>query len=98
MSENAIKLCKNTEGFWVPNVNRNKCINCGLCLKKCTSQNPTYNNNIAPKCYAMMASDEIRKISSSGGMFTVAAEYILEQGGYVCGAAYKKILQLSILS
>lgn len=88
--KNAIKLCKNTEGFWVPNVNRNKCINCGLCLKKCTSQNPTYNNNIAPKCYAMMASDEIRKISSSGGMFTVAAEYILEQGGYVCGAAYKK--------
>lgn len=88
--KNAIELKKNLEGFLVPAINRNKCINCGLCLKKCTSENPVYKNNSDPKCYAMMASDEVRKISSSGGMFTVAAEYILEQGGYVCGAAYKE--------
>lgn len=88
--KDAINLKENSEGFLVPDVNRNKCVNCGLCLKKCTSENPTYKNNANPKCHAMMASDEIRKISSSGGMFTVAAEYILEQGGYVCGAAYKE--------
>lgn len=86
----AITLVKNSEGFLVPSVNRNKCVTCGLCLKKCTSENPLYKNNAVPKCYAMMASDEIRKISSSGGMFTVAAEYVLNQGGYVCGAAYNK--------
>lgn len=86
----AIRLEKNSEGFWTPGVDRNKCVNCGLCLKKCTSKNPVYKNNPDPKCYAMMASDEVRKVSSSGGMFTVAAEHILEQGGYVCGAAYKE--------
>lgn len=57
--------------------------------KKCIDLNPSYNNGEMPKCYAMMANDEIRKISSSGGMFTVAANYILDKGGYVCGAAYK---------
>lgn len=88
--KDAIHLKKNIEGFLVPNVNRNKCINCGLCLKKCTSVNPVYKNVTEPKCYAMMASDETRRISSSGGMFTVAAEYIMEQGGYVCGAAYNE--------
>ena len=37
-----------------------------------------------------MANDEIRMKSSSGGMFTLLAEYVLDKGGYVCGAAYDK--------
>lgn len=86
----AIKMVKNKDGFLVPEVDQEKCINCGICLKKCTSLNPVYKNNSNPVCNAVMASDEIRKISSSGGMFTVAAEYVIEQGGYVCGAAYKE--------
>jgi len=86
----AIEMKKNSMGFLNPVVNTTKCVKCGLCLRKCTSENPVYKNSTDPKCYAMMASDEVRKTSSSGGMFTVAAEYILEQGGYVCGAAYKE--------
>ena len=35
--------------------------------------------------------DSIRKESSSGGAFTALAECILEQGGVVCGAAFKNI-------
>lgn len=85
---NAITVKPNEEGFLTPEIDANKCISCGQCLKRCPSQNPNYKNNAAPKCYAVMAEDEVRNISSSGGMFTVAAEYILEQGGYVCGAAF----------
>lgn len=85
----AIKMEKDKEGFLKPVVDSAKCVNCELCTKKCIVLNPEYKNNSNPKCYAMMASDEIRKISSSGGMFTVAAEYVLNFGGYVCGAAYK---------
>lgn len=86
--KNAISMQINQEGFLNPEIDREKCINCGACLVKCAAENPEYKNNEKPECYAMMASDEIRKISSSGGMFTVSAEYVIDQGGFVCGAAY----------
>ncbi len=35
-----------------------------------------------------MADDEIRSKSSSGGVFTLCADLILADGGYVCGAAF----------
>ena len=88
--KDAINLKYNNEGFLVPEIDSEKCVKCGICLKKCTSENPVYKNEAKPKCYAMMASDEIREISSSGGMFTVAAKYVIEQGGYVAGAAYEQ--------
>lgn len=87
--KDAIVMTENREGFLKPSVNFDSCINCGICVKKCIDINPSYNNNALPECYAMMANDDVRKISSSGGMFTVAAEYILDKGGYVCGAGYK---------
>lgn len=85
---NAIEMKENSEGMLKPEINRRLCINCGICKKKCPAKNPQYNNEAKPKCYAMMADLETRKISSSGGMFSVAAEYILDNNGYVCGAAY----------
>lgn len=85
----AITMKENDEGFLNPVVDVEKCVNCGLCSKKCIALNPEYGNVPVPKCYAMMADDDTRFISSSGGMFSVVAEYILEKGGYVCGAAYK---------
>ncbi|MBQ8010705.1 MAG: Coenzyme F420 hydrogenase/dehydrogenase, beta subunit C-terminal domain [Ruminococcus sp.] len=85
---NAITMQENAEGFLNPVVDRAKCVDCGLCVKKCIAVNPQYKNAAEPKCFAMMADTETRKISSSGGMFSVAAEYILERGGYVCGAVY----------
>lgn len=86
----AISMKENNEGFLVPIVDEDKCTNCGLCLKTCPSINIKYKNDKKPECYAAMADDEIRKKSSSGGMFTLLANYILEKGGYVCGAAYKE--------
>ncbi len=84
----AITMTENKEGFLNPVLNNEKCVNCGLCSKKCIALNPEYKNVSEPKCFAMMADDDTRFISSSGGMFTVAAEYVLDKGGYVCGAAY----------
>ena len=86
----AITMQKDERGFLYPCVDAGKCVRCGLCLKKCINEHPRYTNLSAPDCYAVMASDEIRKVSSSGGMFTIAAEYILDNGGYVSGAAYRE--------
>ncbi len=39
-------------------------------------------------CYTVMASDEIRAKSTSGGAFTVLAEDVIARGGCVAGAVY----------
>ena len=86
----AITMVENREGFWVPSIDTESCINCGVCRKKCVAINPKYKNDWRPKCYAVMADDNLRMISSSGGFFSIAAEWILEKGGYVCGASFDK--------
>ena len=40
--KNAIKMKEDYEGFLYPKINKNKCINCGLCKKIC-SNNPKGN-------------------------------------------------------
>ncbi len=73
----------------LPKVNSEKCTNCGLCLKVCPIIHNESNNLSEPDCYAAMASDEIREKSSSGGIFTILAEYVLDKGGYIAGVAYR---------
>lgn len=83
----AIKMETNSEGFLYPVIDKEKCISCGLCKEKCPQLKTTKLNYSLP--YITCAEDKIRKESSSGGMFTVLAEYILSQKGYVCGAAWE---------
>lgn len=78
---NAISMKYDSEGFLAPVVDRSKCTNCGLCRKICPSINLEYKNTVEPACYAAYADDEIRAKSSSGGIFTLLAEYAFEQGG-----------------
>ncbi len=83
----AISMQENEEGFLIPVVDESKCTNCGLCKKSCPVASSILNP--VPKyCYAVMATDDIRLKSSSGGVFTQIANYILENDGYVCGAAW----------
>lgn len=84
----AISMQENDEGFLQPVIDATKCIHCGKCQNVCPVLKPVYKNNPKPQCYAVMANDEIRMKSSSGGAFTLLAEYVLGKGGYVCGAAY----------
>ena len=84
----AITMQENDEGFLHPVINEDSCVECGQCLKVCPVLNAKDENTATPDCYACAASDEIRAKSSSGGMFTLLAEYVLNKGGVICGAAY----------
>ncbi len=84
----AIKMEPSTLGFIIPVIDEIKCVKCGLCTKICPVLNPQYKNDKKPDFYSFCASDEIRMNSSSGGMFTTLANYVLEKNGYVCGAAF----------
>ena len=86
--KNCITMKEDNEGFWYPIVDREKCIECGLCEKRCPILNDMSVKN-SPKAYACYnKDDEIRKDSSSGGIFTLLASYIIKQGGVVYGAAF----------
>lgn len=84
----AISMQENDEGFLYPHIDTVKCVGCHLCKQVCPVINYHKIKKDNPLCYAVAASDEIRKNSSSGGVFSVLALHILEQGGAVCGASF----------
>ena len=87
----AITMMLNNEGFYRPVVDPSKCVKCGLCEKICPWENEVFNPNgssKAPKTVAAYAlNDDIRLQSSSGGVFTILAENVLDDGGVVAGVA-----------
>lgn len=89
--QNCIDMVVDEEGFWYPKVNEVKCVKCGLCEKVCPEINVYKNEEFyhEPLALAAWNKDNMkRKISSSGGIFTSIAEWIILNGGVVFGAGY----------
>lgn len=88
----AITFKTDIEGFWYPEVDTEKCKDCGLCEKVCPvihSEELKTNDFKKPLCFAANHKNlEIRFDSTSGGGFTALAEDFLNAGGYVGGAVY----------
>ena len=86
--KNAITMLEDEEGFQYPYIDETKCIDCGLCKKECILNNPILKNNL-PLVYACKNKDDkIRMESSSGGIFSVLADYVLALNGVVYGATF----------
>ncbi len=86
---NAILMVADKEGFLYPIIDEVKCSNCGVCKEICPILATERNlNSPNPECFAFSACDELRAESASGGAFPAIAEVILNEGGYVCGAAF----------
>lgn len=87
----AISMQLDGEGFYRPVIDSTKCVQCGACEKVCPWTTEVANPNVAsvvPRTVAAYAKDEsVRMESSSGGVFTVLAEKILDDGGVVVGVA-----------
>ncbi len=86
----AIIMQPNEKGFLYPFVDSSKCIMCGMCERVCPVVSPrNVRNDMPNKAYACWHKDkQVRMVSSSGGFFSAIAEYILNSGGIVWGAAY----------
>lgn len=88
--KHCIKMEEDEEGFLYPVVDSNKCVDCGMCEKVCPVLYPQKKNEV-PLVYAAINNDEsIRMQSSSGGIFTLIAESVLDCGGVVFGACFDK--------
>ncbi len=88
--QKCIVLEKDKMGFVYPAVDMMKCVDCGLCEQVCPGlKRITDRPNRQLMSYAAQNLDEaVRLSSSSGGIFTCIAQYILSQEGVVFGAAF----------
>lgn len=87
--KNAIEMIKDNRGFLYPVVNHDKCIKCGICEKRCPINNKEVEKNkIAYAAYNK--NEEVRMKSSSGGIFTALAKFVLKNNGVIFGAAFNK--------
>ena len=81
--KNAIEMCEENNGFKYPNIDNSKCIECGKCYESCPLVIENNFNADKPFVFAAQATDTIREVSSSGGMYRMIASDIIKRGGIV---------------
>lgn len=86
--QQCITMCEDEEGFLYPRIDTSLCIDCGLCEKTCPVLNPDTSHEPLKVFAAKNADEDIRRASSSGGVFTLLAEAVIGRGGVVFGARF----------
>ena len=77
------------EGFAYPCVDTNACIDCNRCVRVCPIANPVAEEELPQVGYVVQSDNpEILSESTSGGAFTILAEYVLRKGGIVFGVGF----------
>lgn len=94
-----ISMIESKDGFKIPSIDRNECVECGVCLKSChrTTTFVEYKKPLKTlACWTKIKSD--REKSSSGGAFSVLARKTLSEGGVVFGASMCEDLKVRHIS
>ena len=82
-------------GFYVPEIDRESCVECGACMKACHQLNQTKTKQIPLHTYAAWSLDnDIRTSSSSGGVFSEIARFVFDKDGIVVGAVMSEELKV----
>lgn len=79
-------------GFLYPEIDYEKCVECGGCEKVCAFKMPKSDMPNSMEAYAVKAQEAVRMASSSGGVFTLLSDYVLGKGGTVYGASYDEAM------
>lgn len=100
-SQSAISMNEDAFGFRYPKINTDKCIQCGICLKKCDFQkhkNDGVGLSYPIESYAVYHTElNTLKNSTSGGVFTAFAEYVINHGGCVYGCTMDENFNVKIV-
>ncbi len=95
----AIQLKANNKGFLYPQINGDVCVECGLCLKTCPildRRDLQIKESTVKESFALRYRDkDVLYHSSSGGAFYAIAEFVINNGGVVFGAAYDHNMRVS---
>ena len=86
--QKCIEFKHDKEGFLYPKIDKTVCINCGLCEKVCPVKHSDTLQVKPLKAYSVKAkSHDVLMKSSSGGTFYGIAKHVLQNKGFVYGAA-----------
>lgn len=89
-------MVADSEGFLYPHINTNECTNCSICEKVCSMLH-LHTERIPQEVLAATNKDgETRLASSSGGIFSMLAEKIINEDGVVFGAKFDEQWQVVI--
>lgn len=89
--EKCIDIKLNKEGFFVSDVNMDKCINCKICEKACPQLRSVFYKPI--NFYiAYSNNDEVLKTTTSGGVAYELAKVAIDKGYKVCAVRLNKDL------
>ena len=84
-----ISMVADQEGFLYPVIADKQCVGCGKCSSICPILNSRAITNDVSKIFAAYSlDDDIRMNSSSGGIFSLLANAVLDSNGVVFGAAF----------
>ena len=104
-----LTMVLDAEGFRYPQVDLTECSRCGKCLTVCPMVSDSgavlahpgsfVKDTAAPDSFPLVFAawnndDSVRRNSSSGGVFTLLAQHVIESGGIVFGAAFDDRLRL----
>ena len=87
-NKKCISMTRDEDGFLYPIVDVDQCVNCGLCQRVCPMANYQVPKRKPLALGAINQNDDIRRMSSSGGVFYLLCEYVIQQNGIVFGAAF----------
>ncbi len=86
---NAITIEQDNKGFYIPRIDEDKCVKCMKCVKICPANNTVKEKSFIPQVYAMWSKDnQLRMKSTSGGVFSGLASWVLNNNGVVFGAIF----------
>lgn len=97
---NAISMQISTDGFWVPVINTQVCVECGICEKVCSFVygSPQFpNDRLSALEYKAVwhKNTEIRRISTSGGAGYAIASFLNKAGYRLVGVKYDLIKNIA---
>lgn len=94
--KHSISFLEDNEGFLYPKVDAYSCIDCGLCENVCPMLRPFSSCEPLQVLAAINCNEAIRMESSSGGVFTLLAEKVINDGGVVFGARFDEEWQVML--
>ncbi len=88
--KSAVEMKEKEHGFLFPKID-DRCVNCGLCTASCPANKEHTKENTVRKIYAAWNKDKrTKKRSTSGGIFSLLAQEIVNNGGLAAGVKWNE--------